>query len=200
MSEITIHTNHHNKNSEGRSPEIESYIEKTVDWACNGRAIPVDSFLDLGCDYGYGAHYAAVHGYSDPDKTFGVELYGQSVPSVPTRVLKEALDDALLAPKIHGHTGIKHFDRALLNHVLEHLQRPYDFMSAANPLFLSGAQMMIAVPHVGYDWAYWEGHYTVWDIRMMEKYMGHFGWQLADSCRQCFRGDNVELWALFEKE
>jgi 2-polyprenyl-3-methyl-5-hydroxy-6-metoxy-1,4-benzoquinol methylase len=70
---MNIHTKHHNKGDDGRSKEIEGYIEQSVNWAVHhatqrGYDLKDLSVLDVGCDYGYALHYLLIKSGDQGDK------------------------------------------------------------------------------------------------------------------------------------
>lgn len=186
-----IHTAHHNKDNTGRSVEIESYIDKTVDWII-GTRVPFNSVLDVGCDYGYMLNRFKIN-YGVKDIT-GIDPYSNYNP-YSVDILNVDMCEDNFSSNFHRLFGL-----ATFNHTLEHVRNPYKAIENIKKVLSPYGFVFLGLPVCGHDWAYWEGHYSIWNSDWAKRFMEINGFKMV-ACKDnvCFRGDNVEFWGLFTR-
>lgn len=189
-----LHTVHHNKDSSGISKEIESYIEKTVDWIDDRISLNGKCILDCGCDYGHLLKSCIDKGASG----IGIDPYHTHNP-YNLSILKEDMCDPLLDKKIGSHFKSS-FNLIVFNHSLEHVYNPYLAIKNAQLLLDKEGYIFLGLPRCEHDWAYWEGHYSIWNEKWATQFMSLNGFTLVHEKKDiCFRKDNVEFWQLFKR-
>lgn len=188
---MNIHTKYHFKDATGRSEKIEGYIRRGAEWLKNNGCNP-DSMLDIGCDYGF-FMIALQEALGRNIYCQGIDPFAEPIFSeIEIPIAKYSGDDVLLPI----YLDMK-YDLVVLNHSLEHFTNPY--LIFRNIEQLCAKELFIAVPKAGTSWAYWDGHYTIWDKQILVKIAGIFGFELIECEEVCFREDFVEIWAYFKK-
>jgi SAM-dependent methyltransferase len=191
---MTDHTSLHGQRSDdGRAPQIEEYVKKSVEYALNEMGMLHDSvlMLDLGCDYGFAMHHAKQ--LNPAVQPIGVDLY-YTINPFDLDIRRESLEDPRLVEKLDcGLPGL-----IFVNHTLEHLYNPYILMSSIHRLSSRDSRIFIAVPHGLDDWSRAEGHYTIWTPAWLEHFCKLCGWSAASIVIQEFRPGHREIWGIFE--
>lgn len=185
-----IHTLSHNYTIDGRSLEIEEYIDQSVDWCIKKVGVP-NSVLDVGADYGHALKKFVEAGTS---RVKGIELYGENGSPYGIEIIRENIEDPLLYKKLNG----EYFDLVFVNHVIEHLMNPYAFMGTIRQL--RPKYIYIGVPECRDDWAYWNCHYTIWNERYLTHFMKLNGLEVVDTNVTALRPGKTELWGLYKFE
>lgn len=191
---MTDHTSLHGQRSDdGRAPEIEEYVKKSVQYALNEMEMLHSSvlMLDLGCDYGFAMHHAKQ--LNPAVQPIGVDLC-YTINPFDLDIRRESLEDPRLVEKLD--CGLP--DLIFVNHTLEHLYNPYILMSSIHRLSSRGSRIFIAVPHGLDDWSRAEGHYTIWTPAWLEHFCKLCGWSAASIVIQEFRPGHREIWGIFE--
>ena len=169
------HTEHHNKNKEGISIEIEKYIKQSVDFVMDyfqKNNVIINSVLDIGCDYGY-----ALKCFKDRKiSTTGIDPYSEINPYNLT-IIKE--DFLQYNKKID-------YNLTFLNHTLEHFDNPNAVLDK-----LRSKYIFIAVPDAHYEWASWKTHKSVWTMQFLKKSMTDRNFKALELTYRCFREDDV---------
>lgn len=183
---MNIHTAYHNKQADGRSKEIEGYIEKSMEWLMLKVAEDegvVSSAIDFGGDYGYAAHILQSRYYVsqvtcvDPN---GTNLLG--VPVVPESM------EAYVSP-----TAV---DLVVFNHSIEHVENPYAALRNACLSLGREGYVFLGLPEASKPWALWEGHMSIWTEKFATNFLERAGFTIVASTTRCFREDNEEIWIL----
>lgn len=195
------HTKFHNKGKNGRSFEIEFYIKETVEWLAKrvfadyGRSLYTLDILDVGCDYG--AFMNTLHDLGVPkERLVGIDPY-HTINPFDLNIQRLSMVESLAPLK-------RHFDLAVLNHTLEHVENPHTAIRQVKKV-LNGtfSQVFVAVPHASYPWAHWDGeggHLSVWTPEWLTIFMNLHGFRQEHKELRCFREDKVEIWGLYSLE
>lgn len=184
--EDTIHRSHHNKNETGHSPEIEGYINSTVEWIDATIGINGKRVLDVGADYGHLLHLCLLRGAQtsscavEPFESFNP--YSLQIHTVKFEYFKDDNDEL--------------FDLIVFNHSLEHLDNPYGLLEKARSLLKPTGHIFLGLPDCGFEWAYREGHTSLWNDKFTLVTLERTGFKPIDLQHRCFRDSNVELWAI----
>ena len=223
-----IHTKEHNKDSKtGRSPEIEGYINLSCAHVISklqseGVNLEDTMFIDIGCDYGRAIHYMQ----DFFNYCVGFEPNNDFNP-FDTHIINENFSANVLLRRIIG--SVKEYKDYLnkpyninnyvffLNHSFEHIENPIALLKEIEKsiLFIKDKQVksgesfiparffiFIAVPHLDSEWAYWEGHVTLWNETHLENtivrtFSDRVIYSLGIETR-CFRETNKEIWYMCE--
>lgn len=195
------HTCHHGKDETGRSAEIESYIQYTNTWI--NRNLPRGGLagkkvIDLGCDYGFQLQDMRDRFEINQDLSFGVDMYLNKAMDLTVKVVELEIESftSLLTPQLDSSAFIA-ADLVVFNHTLEHFTYPWRMIPEKSD-YVYVDYVFIGVPVHGTPWDLWEGHISTWDLESLVGFMKPFGWQLINHKYECFRGENVELWTMWE--
>lgn len=210
------HTSAHRKDENGRSLEIEGYIQQGLEWMSRGLgwrlpyglgnpdgSRPPLSVLDMGCDYGYALQ--VLHGSANRAliRSVGIDPFYSSNP-FGFDLRRHSMDDPTLPFLLQDRVGILRrarggFDLAVLNHSLEHVPNPYLVMQNVRALLKpSNSVVFIAVPDERDPWSRWEGHYTIWTKSWLVRFMQMNGFRPIAAKVVELRPDHHEIWGLFE--
>jgi 2-polyprenyl-3-methyl-5-hydroxy-6-metoxy-1,4-benzoquinol methylase len=189
MTQSNIHTSHHGKDDSGRSKVIEGYIIEVLRYIDSKVGLYEKSILDVGCDYGFLMKHS-IDTYKSSAK--GLE------PNNNFNPFNLNIDFVDLKTYHDTNAGIEVYDVIIINHVLEHFHNPYEALKYIKDFCIPGTKLFVAVPHLIGDWAYWEGHYSLWDNRFLSKVLKETNFNLVDMQNICFRDDCVEIWSLSE--
>lgn len=190
MGDSSVHTKFHNKNEDGRSLEIESYIKQSVEWIKSNLGYKINNLLDIGTDYGYLPHYAKEIGLVYD--AVGVDPYSTSNPFGVVRNI--TAEDHL---KDSSHIR---YDLVTLNHVIEHISDAWEMLKVVKQLTRNDGYIYIGVPHCDYEWATWKGHLTLWNEKFLKYFAESNGLEVINIELRCFRKDCVEIWGLFKNK
>lgn len=186
ISPIQFHTILHHYDEEGRDKEIESYVRQSVDYALAAGSARPNSVLDLGADYGYTMKYFQEQGVK---RVKGIELYGNN-NMFDLDISRESLEDPLLARKLN-----ERFDLVYCGHVLEHLYNPFAFIQQVSQI---SNNVFLAVPDLCDDWAYIDGHLTLWNTRQLDHFMELNGF-VGKAINRTLRANHAEVWGYYSK-
>lgn len=193
--DTNIHRALHNKNADGRSPEIEDYIRTTVNYfirKCRPGARA--RFFDIGADYGFAMHIAKTR-FLD---VHGVEPYPHIAPIDPMiRIDQETMDTLDFAQYPSGEYHV------FINHVLEHLENPMGALKKLSA-FTDCQYLFISTPNglcQDMDWVFPEGH--------LHSFIPEFfsivvpretRFKLMEQQIVCFRNGWEEIWNVYQRK
>lgn len=223
-----IHTKEHKKDPiTGRSPEIEGYITLSCSHVINKfREYNFDldkiTFIDIGCDYGYALYYMT--DFIDGDKIgfepnndfnpFDVEIYKDFYSlSKMKAIVHETLESYAKEEEKYDIENYVFF----MNHSFEHVENPTNLLKEINktmeylntrhretidpetPCETPRFFLFVAVPKLGTEWAYWDGHVTLWDEKHLSNILNsNLKMYNTKIETHCFREDNTEIWLFAE--
>jgi SAM-dependent methyltransferase len=104
--------------------------------------------------------------------------------------------------RLDEHLGSRQFDSVLCGELIEHLERPYDFLREVSKVVAPGGRLVLSTPNavglptVFYEWArshkrfYTTDHRYYFTPRWVERMLGDTGWR-------CTEMRAVGLWLPF---
>lgn len=92
----------------------------------------------------------------------------------------------------------KRYKMLIFNHTLEHMENTHDVLRKAHDCLYDDGYLFVNVP-IG-AWAYEiEGHCILFNETILTRVLEQCGFEVVESSKHVFRGDNVELWVMAQK-
>jgi 2-polyprenyl-3-methyl-5-hydroxy-6-metoxy-1,4-benzoquinol methylase len=140
------------------------------------------SLLDAGCSCGYFLEVAAAEGYDVRGVEFSSNAIAAARPEIRNRIRRGHLED-LCAEGMHRFDVVTAFD------IIEHLERPVDFLRQARQALQPGGILVVTTPDAGH----WLGrlmgsrwpmlqpmqHLTIFSRRALRLALEEAGFQVA---------------------
>jgi len=195
QTDTNIHRAFHNKDTNGRSLEIEDYIRTTVNYFIRKCRPGVKSrFFDIGADYGFAMHIARNH-FLD---VHGIEPYPYTDPLDPMiRIDQETMESVDFASYPQGEYHI------FINHVLEHLENPIGALQKISS-FTDCQYLFISTPNglcSDMEWVFPKGHLHAFIPEFFSIVVPReTRFNLMEQQIVCFRDGWEEIWNVYQRK
>lgn len=159
-----------------RHSAIDTRVRDYYVWAV--RALPgKGTLLDIGCGEGVFVNYARRHGFD----AYGIDFSSEAIATGKRWFGLETIFTSSLADFKQAHPD-RAYDAVTFFEVLEHLERPADFLAEASTVLKDGGHVAASVPNND-RWPYRDfgdyppNHLTRWNIRSLRIFLVRNGFR-----------------------